>query len=72
MDNAAEHPLLENEEGQDTEDEDPANMMLRAGYLAGMSMKCERGTEDRRMLQRASRSLFLAAKNLLLAAKKLQ
>lgn len=56
-----EHPLLMNEEGVDTEDQDPSNMMLRAGYLVGMSMKLEDG-DDRRMLQRAARSLAFAAK----------
>lgn len=36
MTSAAElHPLLANEEGADTQDEDPANMLLRSGYLAG-------------------------------------
>lgn len=57
-----EHPLLQNEEGDDTHDDDPANMMFRAGYLTGMAMRCEQGGDDRKMLQRAARSLVLASR----------
>lgn len=46
----------------DTEDWDPGNMLVRAGYLAGVAMKLE-GT-DREMLLRASRSLQYAAARL--------
>lgn len=64
MNAPAEHPLLENEEGTDTQDEDPSNMVFRAGYLVGLSLKIERGHIDRLMLQRAARSLAHAAKKL--------
>lgn len=47
----------------DTEDDDPANMNCRAGYLRGLASRRD-GTltrEDRDMLVRASRSLVYAA-----------
>lgn len=62
MTNAAAHPFLANEEGVDTHDDDPSNMMIRAGYLFALSLKSAPGTDDRKMLQRASRSLVLAAR----------
>ncbi len=56
----------EHEEGEDTHDEDPANMLLRAGFLRGLAARLQ-STEDEDhsfdciMLKRASRSLTLAA-----------
>lgn len=61
---AAVHPLMESEEDVDTNDGDPDNMMLRAGFLVGLSYKYEPETDERKMLQRASRSLVLAARKL--------
>lgn len=40
----------------DTEDTDPSNVMIRAGYLQGLATKTE-DDEDREFLLRASRSL---------------
>lgn len=55
------HPFLVNEEPEDTQDEDPQNMMFRAGALAGLSWRLPNGHEDRKLLQRAARSLAHAA-----------
>lgn len=56
------HPLVANEEGNDTHDDDPANMFFRAGYLAALAMTLK--DDDRKMCLRASRSLLAAAKKL--------
>lgn len=50
-------------DGSDTEDDDPSNMNVRAGYLLGLASRPDgRLTdEDREMLRRASRSLCRAA-----------
>ena len=57
MSDATENPT------KDTEDDDPDNMLLRAGYLLGLAMKHQ--GEDRDMLQKAARSLIRAAEALI-------
>lgn len=47
---------------EDTKDDDPDNMLVRAGYLRGLATKHE--GEDKEMLLRASRSLMYASRNL--------
>lgn len=44
---------------QDTEDRDPRNMHIRAGYLYGLAAKCK-DEDDRTMLKRAAQSLIAA------------
>lgn len=54
----------------DTQDADPSNMYLRAGYLSGLAESTRPLTEhDRDMLRRAGRSLLLAAREASSAAK---
>jgi len=48
-------------QNQDTEDADPRNMYVRAGYLQSLATRLE--GDDREMLQRASRSLLIAARH---------
>lgn len=43
-----------------TQDDDPANMLVRAGYLQGLATRLE--GNDREMTLRASRSLIHAAR----------
>ncbi len=44
---------------EDTEDDDPSNILVRAGYLRGLATRLE--GEDLEMVLRASRSLVCAA-----------
>lgn len=46
---------------EDTHDADPMNMLVRAGYLAGLAYHSALGPDDCEMLRRASRSLIVAA-----------
>lgn len=46
-------------EATNTEDDDPTNMLVRAGYLAGLALRLE--GEDCEMVKRAARSLMVAA-----------
>jgi len=45
---------------EDTQDDDVSNMLVRAGYLMGLSFRHEFGSDERNMLQRAARSLVCA------------
>jgi hypothetical protein len=47
-----------------TEDVDPANVTLRAGYIAGLAFRRDCDAADREMLLRASRSLLAFAHEL--------
>jgi len=47
---------------EDTEDADPRNMYVRAGYLYGLASRLD--GEDRVMVQRAARSLCAMAEHL--------
>jgi hypothetical protein len=49
------------------DDEDPGNVILRAGYLAGLATRTQ-DEDDRLFLQKASRSLRAYAQSLLQAA----
>lgn len=46
---------------QDTHDADPANMLIRAGYLHGLAIRLGLAGEDLEMMLRASRSLLCGA-----------
>jgi len=45
---------------EDTQDDDVSNILVRAGYLMGLSFRHEIGSDERNMLQRAARSLVCA------------
>ena len=46
------------------DDQDPANVVFRAGYIHACALKLPANSEDRTMLLRASRSLIAYARSM--------